>query len=414
MSAPTIPTTAPPGTTRPVAIPVLLTLALLNTVAPLATDLYLSAFPRMTTELSTSATGVQLTLTAFLLGLAVGQLVFGPLSDRFGRIRPLVAGSALLVLASVACVLAPTVEVLIGARLVQGLCGAAGLVIGRALITDLTSGAATARAMSLMMLIGGVAPVLAPLLGSTLVDTLGWRGILAVVAVLAVVMLAAVLLVLRPAVPADTGMRPRGQSPGLRPLAVPGFIGYLVSFTAGFGVLMAYISASPFVYQTMIGFSPVPYGLAFGLNAVGMMICGAVSARVAGRIPPQRLIAVGIGAIGVGALSLLALVLVGAPAWTYAIALFVSVAPIGLLFGNATALALGYARSAGVAGTASALLGAVQFGVGAAVSPLVSIAGEHTALPLAIVMVVMASVSAAGFAVARSAPPAPEALPERA
>ena len=164
------------GTVPGLSAGLLITLALLSAVAPFATDLYLPAFPAMVTDLHTSPTAVQLTLTAFLLGLASGQLVFGPLSDRFGRVKPLVIGAAVCVLASLAAVLAPSIEVLVAARFAQGLTGAAGMVIGRAIISDLATGRAAARAFSLMMIVAGVAPIVAPLAGGFLVEPLGWRG----------------------------------------------------------------------------------------------------------------------------------------------------------------------------------------------------------------------------------------------
>ena len=182
---------------RTITPALLVTLALLSAVAPFATDLYLAAFPTMVSDLHTTATAVQLTLTAFLLGLALGQLIFGPLSDRYGRVRPLVVGAGVCVAASAATVFAPSIDVLIGARLFQGIAGAAGMVIGRAIIADLASGKAAARAFSLMMIVGGVAPVVAPLAGGFLVAPIGWRGALAVILALSTLMLLAVLLVVR-------------------------------------------------------------------------------------------------------------------------------------------------------------------------------------------------------------------------
>ncbi len=190
--------TAPRRNATPqITVGLLVTLALLSAVAPFATDLYLPAFPQMVDDLHTSPTNVQLTLTAFLLGLAAGQLVFGPLSDRYGRVRPLVLGAAVCVLASVVAVLAPSIEVLVAARLAQGLTGAAGMVIGRAIISDLATGRAAARAFSLMMIVGGIAPIAAPLAGGFLVQPLGWRGALAVILALVVAMLVAALVVIR-------------------------------------------------------------------------------------------------------------------------------------------------------------------------------------------------------------------------
>jgi len=192
----------------------LVVLALLSALAPFATDMYLPAFPTMTGDLNASATSIQLTLTAFFVGLAAGQLVFGPLSDRVGRIRPLVIGSILLILASIATALAPTVAVLIAARFVQGLTGAAGMVVGRAIVSDLAVGKPAARAFSLMMVVSGIAPVVAPFVGSLLVGPIGWRGVLWVVTGLSILMLAAVLLVVRESHPAARRARARLRAAG--------------------------------------------------------------------------------------------------------------------------------------------------------------------------------------------------------
>lgn len=391
----------------------LLVLALLAALAPFGIDLYLPAFTRMTTDLATSATGVQLSLTAFLVGIAAGQLVFGPLSDRFGRQRPLLIGAAVCVAASVVAALAPSIEVLIGARLVQGLAGAAGMVIGRAIISDLARGAAAARAFSLMMVVGGIAPVAAPLLGSVLADPLGWRGLLWIVAGLAALMLVGVIAVVRETHtarrPLDPQHTPGVHGPGAAPFA-PGarallgrrYLGNVLALAFAFSVMMAYISASPFVYQVMIGLDTVQYGLVFGLNAVGLMVTGAVSARLNARFAPRRLLGVGIGLIVAASFAVLILTLTGAPVGLLPFPIFVAVSSLGFLFGNATAEALAEVRH--VAGLGSAVLGTLQYTVAAAVSPLVSLAGEDSALPLAIVMSGCATVALVAYLAAGREP----------
>ncbi|WP_062385559.1 multidrug effflux MFS transporter [Demequina iriomotensis] len=375
-------------------------LGLLSAIAPFATDLYLPAFPRMAQDFGTGATAVQLTLTAFLVGVTVGQLVFGPISDRFGRRPPLIAGSVLMVVAGVATVVAPSAGVLIAARLAQGLGGAAGMVIGRAVISDLATGRAAARAFSLMMIVGGVAPVVAPVAGGLLVDPIGWRGILAVVLALSVVMLIAVLVVVRETYPAERRLVHRAEraatgSP-LRALRSRAFIGYTVTFTFAFGAMMAYISASPFVYQDMMGLGATGYGLAFGVNALGLVVVSGASARLAATRDVRGPLTVGIATLLASTLVLAALVGSGVGAGWLAIPLFVAVSSLGLVLGNATALALGAVPAA--AGAASAVLGAAQFGLAALVSPLVSIGGGATAAPLALVMVACAVVAAATLA----------------
>jgi DHA1 family bicyclomycin/chloramphenicol resistance-like MFS transporter len=395
----------PAAPTREAAISpwLLVVLALLSAVAPVATDLYLPAFPEMTAELQASATAVQLTLTAFLLGLTFGQLFFGPLSDRLGRRGPLIVGALLCVLASMVAATAPTIGILIAARFAQGFTGAAGMVIGRAVISDLTSGKTAGRAFSLMMIVGGVAPVLAPFAGGLLVDTLGWRGILWVVCAIAVAMLVSIVAIVRESHPVERRNELKhaavqGVSPWSSLLSRT-YLANTLAFGFGFAVMMAYISASPFVYQVMVGLTPMQYGIAFGVNALGMITVSAVSSRLNRTIPSSRLLGVGL-ALTVGTtLVLLALVLTGAPAWTITIPIFVAVACQGLILGNATALALSAVPTA--AGSGSAGLGALQFGLGAAVSPLVGLGGEHTALPLAIVMVTVAVLALVAFLAGR-------------
>ncbi|OII31807.1 Bcr/CflA family drug resistance efflux transporter [Curtobacterium sp. MMLR14_010] len=381
----------------------LLVLGLLSAVAPFATDLYLPAFPEMTTELQTSATTVQLTLTAFLVGVTVGQLVFGPLSDRFGRVPPLVAGAALCVLASAAAVFAPSIGVLVAARLLQGLGGAAGMVISRAVISDLATGKPAARAFSLMMIVGGVDPVVAPLLGGLLTGPIGWRGLLTIVLGLSVVMLVAVLAVIR-----ETHLRSRRdelraerQATGspLRALRSQTFLGYTAVFGFAFAVMMAYISASPFLYQEMIGFGTVEYGIAFGINALALMGVSILSAKLTEKHSVRGVLSLGIVLVLASTVAFAVLVATSAPVIALAVPLFTAVGSLGLVLGNATALALGAVPSA--AGSASAVLGALQFGLAALVSPLVSIGGSATAAPLAVVMLAAAVVAVIALLAAR-------------
>ena len=381
----------------------LVTLALLSAVAPFATDLYLPAFPAMVVDLHTSPTSVQLTLTAFLLGLAAGQLIFGPLSDRYGRVKPLVVGASICVVASLVAVFAPTVEILVAARLAQGITGAAGMVIGRAIISDLATGRAAARAFSLMMIVGGVAPIIAPLAGGFLVGPLGWRGSLAVILALVVAMLVAAMAVIRETHPTERRAQLRREKSAsgspVRELAQRAYVGHLVAFGFAFAVMMGYISASPFIYQTMMGLSSAQYGAAFGVNAFGLLLMSALSARLAKSREPRAVAGVGLFAILLGGAAVLALSLLGAPAGWLSIPLFISVAGMGLILGNTTALALSAAPRA--AGTASAVLGATQFLLAAVVSPLVSVRGEHTAVPLGVVMVSCAAIACAGFVFGR-------------
>ncbi|UEJ81162.1 multidrug effflux MFS transporter [Brachybacterium halotolerans subsp. kimchii] len=419
-----------PAPGRPVGAAMLVTLAILAAVAPFGTDLYLSAFPAMTSDLATTATGVQLSLTAFLVGAGLGQIVFGPWSDRSGRMPPLLIGLVLFLGASIAAVLAVDVQMLVIARLLQGLGGAAGMVIGRAMILDRERGPAAARALNVMMMISGVAPVIAPLSGSLLAAPLGWRGLLGIVAALGLVALVATLLCVRETLPAEAraGRRRTADASGSDASAsgdrasdshaadaasdaastgrtvwsamlTRGYLGHVAAFGFGMAIMMAYISASPFVYQDMIGLGTVQYGLAFAVNAVGLMASSALSARLASRVSVRTLTGTGLAISTCAVLVILAFTLVGAPSAWLMVPLFAAIAPLGLVFGNATALALSSVPPRST-GSASALLGMLQFVLAGIVAGLVGLAGEDTTLPLALTMLVSALIALGGFALA--------------
>lgn len=383
--------------------PLLIVLASLAAVAPVSTDLYLPGFPAMGQELGASASAVQLTLTTFLVGLAAGQLVMGPLSDRYGRRPPLLVSTAVCVVAGVVCAVAPNIAVLAMARLVQGLSGAGGMVIGRAVIADLVTGRAAARAFTLMVTVGGVAPVLAPTIGGLLSGPVGWRGMLWTVAALCVAMFVGVLLVLRETHPRESRTAHASYAAALRRVAgTAGYWAPVATLALSFSVMMAYISASPFVYQNVVGLSAVGYGIAFGVNACGLVATGWVASRLVDGVEPARLVR-GFLTVQLGAtLVLVALAGGGAPAWLLPVPIFVAVACNGGVMGNAAALAMARVRE--VAGTGSAVLGCSQFSLGAVVSPLVGLGGEHSALVPAVVMAVASALgfAASGVALAQS------------
>ena len=389
-------TTTTPSQGGGIGTPTLIALAMLAAVAPFGIDLYLSAFPAMTSDLSTSATGVQLSLTAFLVGAGVGQVLFGPWSDRIGRMVPLLTGLAVFIAASAVAVAAGSIEVLVIARLAQGLGGAAGMVIGRAMILDRESGPAAARALNLMMMIGGVAPVVAPLTGSLLADAIGWRGLLSIVGALGVLSLAATLAFVRESRP--KAVRVAGARGSWAGLLDRGYIGHVIAFGFGMAIMMAYISASPFVYQEMIGLSAPMYGLAFAANAIGLVGATAISSRLARRFSIRALAAAGLVISLAAVLVILILTLTGAPAAWLMPPLFLAIAPLGLVFGNATALALSAVPPAAT-GAASAFLGLLQFVLAGIVAALV---GDGSTLPLALTMLTAAVVALLGLALGRA------------
>ncbi|MEV6291041.1 multidrug effflux MFS transporter [Streptomyces sp. NPDC051896] len=381
---------------------VTLVLGGLTATPPLAMDMYLPSLPEVTRSLHAPAAPVQLTLTACLLGMALGQLVVGPMSDRWGRRRPLLAGLAVYLLATALCALAPNVETLVAFRLAQGLAGAAGIVIARAVVRDLYDGVAMARFFSTLMLVSGVAPIVAPLIGGQILRVTDWRGVFVVLTVVGVLLAALVWLrlpeTLPPAERHDGGVHAALRAMrGL--LADLPFSGYMLAGGFAFAALFAYISASPFVIQEIYGASPQTFSLLFGLNSVGLVAAGQVNGKLlVGRVALEKVLACGLAVIVLAATALLlmstgALGEVGLP--PIAAALFVLMSAMGITLPNAQTLALLRTRHA--AGSASALLGTSSFLVGAVASPLVGVAGEHTAVPMAVVQLAGALVAAACF-----------------
>jgi DHA1 family bicyclomycin/chloramphenicol resistance-like MFS transporter len=363
-------------------------LGALSALGPLSIDLYLPAFPVLSRDLGSSAAGIQLTLTACLVGLALGQLFLGPLSDVLGRRRPLLVGLAVYAAASVVCALSDSATSLVVARFLQGLAGAAGVVISRAVVRDLYAGSAAARFFSRLMLVVGLAPILAPVLGAELLRFTPWPGLFWVLGVVGVLLMVAIAFGLPETLP-----RERRRSGGLADTARTyvalardrAFMGYALSGGLAFAAMFAYIAGSSFVFQDVYGVSPQVYALLFGLNALGLTAVSQVNGRLVDRVAPRTLLRLGLLITAAGGLLHLAAVATdvgGLPA--IGAALFVVVSGLGFVMPNSTALAL--ADHPEAAGTASALLGAIQFVVGAAAAPLVGAFAGGTPMPMAVVI----------------------------
>ncbi|MFE7354509.1 multidrug effflux MFS transporter [Streptomyces sp. NPDC057543] len=379
------PSTGPAATEAARRTGLLVTLVLggLTALPPLSMDMYLPALPAVTESLHAPAATVQLTLTACLAGMALGQVVVGPMSDRWGRRRPLLLGMIIYVVATAICVFAPTTELLIGFRLLQGLAGAAGIVIARAVVRDMYDGVEMARFFSTLMLISGVAPIVAPLIGGQVLRFTDWRGIFAVLTVVGVVLTLVVGKWLHETLPPqdrNTG----GIGDALRTmrglLADRVFAGYMIAGSLAFAALFAYVSASPFVVQEIYGASPQTFSLLFGVNSVGLIIVGQINGKVlVGRISLDKALAFGLSVIVLAAAALLLMttgVFGDVGLVPVAAGLFVLMSAMGLAMPNTNAQAL--MRTKHAAGSASALLGTSSFLIGAVASPLVGIAGEGT------------------------------------
>jgi len=364
------------------------TLGALGTIAPFSIDLYLPALPALSTDLGATQQQVAATVTMFLLGLAFGQVQAGSLSDTHGRRLPLLAGLLLFTVASVLCAVAPNVQVLLAARFLQGLGGAAGMAISNASVTDYARGREAARLFSRLAMIGGVAPIIAPLIGGQLLRVVSWRGLFLVLAGIGLALFVSVLAGLPESLP-----RERRSSAGVGVLVRSllalgrdlGFLGLALTSAFSFAGFFAYLAGSSFVYQEVYGVSPAAFSLLFAVNAVGMLGANDLNHRLLARFSPQQLLLAALVVyLAAGVVVLLVLLAGGLPIWVLAAPLFVLVASVGLIIPNSTALAL--SLHPGAAGTASAFFGTLRLGLGALATPLVGLAGGLDGVSMGLVI----------------------------
>ncbi|GAA2229975.1 multidrug effflux MFS transporter [Promicromonospora sukumoe] len=361
-------------------------LLLLTVFGPISMDLYLPALPALTAELGAATSVAQFTVTACLVGLALGQLVAGPLSDRFGRRGVLLVGVVAYVVTSALCAASPTVELLIAARLVQGLAGGVGIVIAQAAGRDVFSGGALIRFYGRLTVTGGLAAIVGPLLGGQLSAVTDWRGLFVLLAAVGAVLLVITATAFPETLPAARrttgGFAQTGRDFRVL-LADRVFLGAVLNQGFLYAALFAYLSGATFVLQGIYGLSPQGYALAFGLNSAGFMLFGFLGGRAAERWSVPGTLGIGIAVAGAGALGLLGAGLTAVPLWVVVVSLLALASGVALTSPPATTLALvGYPR---LAGTASSLLGMVRFGFGGVTAPLVGVAGAATILPLGVV-----------------------------
>jgi DHA1 family bicyclomycin/chloramphenicol resistance-like MFS transporter len=380
----TPPPTTPVASERAVGRALAVVLSLLTVFGPISMDLYLPVLPALTTELRSATSTAQLTITACLLGLAAGQLVAGPLSDRFGRRRPLLVGVVAYVAVSLLCAVSPTVETLIAARFVQGLAGGVGVVIAQAAGRDLYSGGALLRYYGRLTVLGGLAAIVGPVIGGQLASVTDWRGIFVFLAAVGAVILTACLLVFRETLPAERrvagGLAQTGRDMR-RLLSDRAFLGAVL--VTGFvnAALFAYLSGATFVLQDAYGLSPQGYSFAFGLNSLGFMVFGFLAGRTSERWSERGTLLAGIAMVVAGAGGLLATATWELPLAAVTVSLLVMVSGVAVTTPPATSLALaGYPD---IAGTASSFLGVARFAFGGLAAPLVGLGAG--VMPLALV-----------------------------
>jgi DHA1 family bicyclomycin/chloramphenicol resistance-like MFS transporter len=387
-------------------VQVIVVLGTLIALGPLSIDMYLPAFPDIAADLHASASAVQLTLTGMLAGLACGQLLIGPLSDAFGRRRPLLTGLVAHLGASLLCAAAPSVELLSVVRVVQGFAGAAISVVALATVRDLFSGSAVARTMSRLMLVIGLAPMLAPTLGGFVLRVTDWRGIFVVLAAAALLLVAVAFLGLRETLPPE-----RRLTPGLRStlgtyrslLADRTFLALVLIGGLMFASIFAYVGSASFVLQDGYGLGAQSFGLVFGVNSLALTVVAQLNPSLIKRFGTANVLT---WAIWLSAVSALGVVLAGASGVGGLLGILVPLglvlAAAGLALPNTPALALN--RHGEAAGTAAALLGSVQFGVGALVAPLVGLFGRSSAVPMGAAMLAVTLLAGVLMALVRRDP----------
>ncbi|WP_409343900.1 multidrug effflux MFS transporter [Paenibacillus sp. MBLB4367] len=359
----------------------------LSAFGPLSLDMYLPALPLLADDLHTSASLAQLSLTSCMLGLSLGQLLAGPLSDVRGRRMPLLAGLFAYAAASFVCVVSPSIGSFVALRFVQGLAGAAGIVISRAIVRDLYAGSELTKFYSLLMLVNGAAPILSPIVGGQLLKVTSWRGVFVVLGVIGVIMLFAVFAGLRETLPEQRRSKGgfRNTLSTFRSLIGDRvFMGFALSQGLVSAAMFAYIAGSPFVLQDIFGVSPQIFSVIFAVNGLGIIIAGQITGRLAGKVGETKLLVAGLVIAAAGGASLLAVITADAGLYAILPPLFLVVSSVGIV--STAGFSLAMQNNGSAAGSASALLGLLSFVMGGLVAPLVGLGGGDSPLPMGIVI----------------------------
>lgn len=371
-----------------------LLLGSLTAFGPLSMDMYLPALPIVADDLQTTTSLAQLSITACLLGLAVGQLIFGPLSDIRGRRKPLVFTLIVYVIASLLCALSTHIWLFIVFRFVQGVSGAAGIVIARASARDLYSGKDLPKFIALLALVNGAAPILAPLAGGIVLNFTSWNAVFIILGVIGLIMFLSVLFFLPETLPVEK--RSEGSILAVfktfRGLLKDRlFMGIACTQALIMASMFAYIAGSPFILQNLYNVTPQQFSMLFALNGIGIIIAAQMTGRLSNTIGEVQLLFSGVLLSFIGSLLLLIVILYKLPLFVMALALFLIVSSVGMV--STSSFSLGMQRQGNSAGSASAFLGLLPFIGGAIVSPLVGIGGDQTAWPMGIIIVLCSGIA---------------------
>lgn len=373
------------------------TLGLLSLFPPLATDMYLAALGDLATSMDATHTAAEFSLSIFFLGLCMGQLLLGPLTDTYGRKKPLLVGTAVFTVTSVVLPLVNDITWFNALRFVQAIGASAGMVVGRAVVKDLYEGRRAAQVMTVLVMLLTVGPIASPTLGSILLETFGWRSIFATMALISIVAFVLSSVVLPETLPVFArktrpfidGARAASLLLSQRRFVIMALVSGLVQ-----GGMFAFITGSSRVFQGIFGLSSLQFGIMFAVVAAALIIFGRVNGALLNRYNPEQIVTTGL-LVFVAATLLLTLVSGTQTLWVFAIPLWVSIGMVGLLSANAMSITMELSGEG--AGMGSALLGAIQFAIAFAVSSCVALGGTDTALPMSLGLLVPASSAAILF-----------------
>lgn len=361
-------------------------LGMMSAMAPLSTDMYLPALPIVQNDLGITASLAQLTLTMTIIGMALGQIFTGPLSDRYGRRGPLFIGLILFTVATAGCALSENIGWFLVFRFLAGFAGASGIVIARAIARDVCEGPELTRFFALLMMVNGLAPIIAPVLGGQVLLFTSWRGVFVVLAVVGIVQ-ALATLVYKETLPKENRLSNLSESFRKYPQLLHDryFLGHCLLQCFIYGSFFSYLAGSSFLFQNIYQVSPQTFSLIFGFIGIGLLVAGMIPARLAGRVPDEKLLKASILIPLAGSVFLLGGFLLEAPIVYTTLVLFITIIPLSVMGSASFSLAL--SRQGENAGSASAMIGFFSMILGACMMPVVGIMGDHTAVPMGIIMV---------------------------
>lgn len=361
-------------------------LGLMTAMAPLATDMYLPALPTVQLDMGISASLAQMTLTMTMLGMALGQIFAGPVSDRYGRKWPLAAGMVIFTLSTVGCVWAQDIMLFLFFRFVSGFAGASGIVIAKAIARDVCEGPELTKFFAMLMMVNGLAPIIAPVIGGQILLFTSWRGVFVLLVAVGLFQLIATLIY-KETLPKDKRLKGLQESFAKFPLLLKNryFLGHCLVQCFVFGAFFSYLAGSSFVFQNIFQVSPQMFSLIFGGIGAGLLLAGALPARLAGRVEDVKMLQISLIVPLVGAVLLLLAFSAGAGMAVILPVLFLTITPLSVM--GAASFSLALSRQGKNAGSASALVGFFSMILGGCMMPLVGIAGENTAIPMCVIMI---------------------------